>query len=393
MDFLIGVGSTIGFLILAIFLLMVMITIHELGHYLAGKIFGFKIYEFSIGMGKPLYQRKNKKTDEVFSIRMIPVGGYCAFGEDDATKPDSDPNSFNNKAPWKRLIVLFSGAFFNFVSAIIFAVVLLSLAGYGRVGMVGSQFQDRDFPDDPEARITLTQILNNENNTNGFVFTDEMYIKSIKGEGMTVLSITGSAGAILSDTKEGDNVELVVINQDGTNESIVTITGITERQWGALSNMGYAVPPNDDVYHNFGGALLQAVPFTFEIAGLIFEILFDLFTGQLGMDSIGGTVATVSVMGDAIGQALSGGFINAMVQIMFLLTLISINLAVFNWLPIPSLDGARMVFVIIEWIRGKPIDRNLESKIHMIGILCLFAFVIFADVFWIFNSLGMAMLL
>lgn len=389
---LVSVLQTVGYLALAIALLMLMITIHEFGHYITAKIFHFKIYEFSIGMGKALYQKK-KKSGEVFSIRLIPLGGYCSFGEDDTSKPDTDPDSFNNKAPWKRLIVLFSGAFFNFLSAIIFAVVLLSLVGYGRVLSVGTVFLNRDYGtvEGASETISLTEILNSPDNTEGFTFTDEMMIESINGKRMNLLPTTG-ASTILQNTKEGDVVELVVILADNTTAS-VKINGITERQWAALGNAAYALPPNEHVYHNVGGALLKAVPFSFEIAGMVLQILGQLVTGQLGMNAIGGTVATVSVMGDAIGQALSGGFVNAVAQICFLITLISINLAVFNWLPIPSLDGARMVFVIIEWIRKKPINRELEAKIHMIGIICLLAFVVFADIFWIFNNLGMHMLL
>ena len=156
-----GIFQTIGYLALAVLLLMLMITIHEFGHYITAKILKFKIYEFSIGMGKPIY-KKTKKNGEIFAIRMIPVGGYCSFGEDDVSKPDTDPDSFNNKAPWKRLIVMFSGAFFNFLSAIIFAVVLLSLMGYGRVANVGTTFMNKDHETDPSQpeKITLAEILN-----------------------------------------------------------------------------------------------------------------------------------------------------------------------------------------------------------------------------------------
>lgn len=399
MSQLVSILQTVGYLALAVVLLMLMITIHEFGHYITAKILKFKIYEFSIGMGKALYQKK-RKSGEVFSIRLVPLGGYCSFGEDDTSLDDTDPDSFNNKAPWKRLIVLFSGAFFNFLSAILFAVILLSLVGYGRVLSVGTTFLNRDYgvKEGASETITLTEILNEnpekiqaENIQDGFIFTDDMYIESINGKKMNLLPTTG-AGTILQKAKEGDEVKLVVIFADKSTAN-VTINGITERQWAALGNAGYALPPNEHVYHNVGGALLKAVPFSFEIAGMVLKILGQLVTGQLGMNAIGGTMATVSVMGDAIGQALSGGALNAIAQISFLITLISINLAVFNWLPIPSLDGARMVFVIIEWIRKKPINRDLEAKIHMIGIICLIGFVIFADIFWIVNNLGMHMLL
>ena len=390
--------QTVGYLALAILLLMLMITIHEFGHYITAKMLHFKVYEFSIGMGKQIY-KKVKKNGEIFSIRLIPVGGYCSFGEDDPNIPDTDPDSFNNKAPWKRLIVLFSGAFFNFLSAIIFAVILLSLVGYGRVVNVGTVFNNRDYGvvEGASETITLTEILNTPNNAilgdgTEFTFTDEMRIESISGQKMNLMPTTG-ASTILQNTKEGGNVNLVVIMPDQKERVAVTIQSITERQWAAIGNAGYDLPPDEGVYHNFGGALLKSVPFSFEIAGMVLQILGQLVTGQLGMNAIGGTVATVSVMGSSIGQALALPVDMAFAQICFLITLISINLAVFNWLPIPSLDGARMVFVIIEWIRGKPINRNLEAKIHMIGIICLMGFVVFADLFWVINSLSMHLLL
>lgn len=392
--------QTVGYLALAILLLMLMITIHEFGHYITAKILKFKIYEFSIGMGKPLY-KKVKKNGEIFAIRMIPVGGYCSFGEDDTELPDIDPNSFNNKEPWKRLIVMFSGAFFNFLSAIVFAVVLLSLMGYGRVANVGTTFFNKDHETDPNQpeNITLATILNLDNkvidtNNQSFTFNEEMLIEAVNDTSMNIFTGTST---VLENTHLGDDVKLSVTWKNDTGEIVqqnVVLKNISERQWNALSNAGYSLPLNDKIYHNVGGAILKAVPFSFEVAGMIFNILGKLVTGQLGMNAIGGTVATVSTMGSSIGAAISSSSVDIVfAQIFYLLTLISINLAVFNWLPIPSLDGARMVFVIVEWIRGKPINRALEAKIHTIGIICLLGFVILADVFWIFNNLSLHFLL
>ncbi len=408
MSQILSVLQTVGYLALAVLLLMLMITIHEFGHYITAKILKFKIYEFSIGMGKPIY-KKTKKNGEIFAIRMIPVGGYCSFGEDNTEIPDTDPNSFNNKAPWKRLIVMFSGAFFNFLSAIIFAVILLSLMGYGRVANVGTTFLNKDHETDPAEpeTITLARILNEKGGEmvdadgNKFIIqydaedeTKQMYIESVNGKSMNLFTGTST---ILDNTHVGDDVTLLVAWENETGEIIkeqVTLHDISSRQWAALSNTSYSLPLGDKIYHNVGGAILKAVPFSFEIAGMVLKILWQLVTGQLGMNAIGGTVATVSVMGSSIGQAITSFSADvAFAQIFYLLTLISINLAVFNWLPIPSLDGARMVFVIIEWIRGKPINRELEAKIHTIGIICLLGFVIFADVFWVFNNLAFSLLL
>ena len=404
MSQLLGILQTVGYLALAVLLLMLMITIHEFGHYITAKILKFKIYEFSIGMGKPIY-KKTKKNGEIFAIRMIPVGGYCSFGEDDVSKPDTDPDSFNNKAPWKRLIVMFSGAFFNFLSAIIFAVVLLSLMGYGRVANVGTTFLNKDHETDPSKpeNITLAEILNIDEKAvdadgNKFIFkyeeNNQMLIETVNGQSMNLFTGTST---ILEDAHIGDDVNLKVVWKNEAGEIVkenVTLKNISSRQWAALSNAAHSLPLDDKIYHNVGNAILKAVPFSFEIAGMIFEILGQLVTGQLGMNAIGGTVATVSVMGSSIGDAITSQSVDiAFAQVFYLLTLISINLAVFNWLPIPSLDGARMVFVIIEWIRGKPINRELEARIHTIGIICLLGFVVFADVFWVFNNLSFKLLL
>ena len=120
-----GFLGYIMYLAIALLILMLMVTIHEFGHYIAGKIFKFKINEFSIGFGKAIYS-KQLKNGEIFSIRVVPLGGYCAFeGEDEDESKSTSEKAFNKEAWWKRLIVLFNGAFFNIVSAVIFSFILL----------------------------------------------------------------------------------------------------------------------------------------------------------------------------------------------------------------------------------------------------------------------------
>lgn len=120
----------IGYIIVALLGLMVMIVIHELGHYLAGKALGFKIDEFALGFGPAIFKRTNKKNGEVFSIRPFPIGGFCAFHGEDEEGAD-DEGAFNKQKPWKRLIVLFSGALFNFLSAIL--IITIYFTAYGQI--------------------------------------------------------------------------------------------------------------------------------------------------------------------------------------------------------------------------------------------------------------------
>ena len=122
-----SVMTTVGYVLVAILVLLVMITVHELGHYIAGKIFKFKIEEFAIGFGPKIF-KKQKKNGEIFSIRLIPLGGFCSFGGED--KESDGPNDFNNKKPWQRIIVLVAGAFMNYLLSVI--IICATFGAYGR---------------------------------------------------------------------------------------------------------------------------------------------------------------------------------------------------------------------------------------------------------------------
>ena len=184
-----------GYILLAIVVLLFMVMIHELGHYVAGKILKFKINEFSVGFGPKLLQ-KTKKNGEKITLRALPLGGYCAFeGEDE--EGNETPEAFNNQKPWKRLIVLFSGAFFNFLSGIIFSFILLFANGYDLIQVnnmdttsinygylqtqdvvVGINNQDIDFVDDESLNVLITRYVKDNYNsyTGGNIAEEYSYV-------------------------------------------------------------------------------------------------------------------------------------------------------------------------------------------------------------------------
>ncbi len=346
--FLSNFFTKFGTILIALALLMLMITIHELGHYTAGKLLKFKINEFAIGFGKSIFS-KTTKSGEKFSVRLIPLGGFCAFeGEDE----DSDnPLAFNAQAPWKRLVVLFSGALFNFVSAIIFSVALLAVVGSG-----------------------IPEVTSVEGPNSAVLFETDIVLKvdgvrpSFLNGGFSQLTQHVEEGeqATLTIKRDGEVLDVIVYKnhritipadaENGVEEQEVVIFGVTTKF----------------LDYSFGESLLKAVPFTFEMAGDFIAILGKLVIGQFGLRDIGGPITTINVIANASAVSL--------LNLLLLLPLISVNLAVFNLLPIPALDGARMVFVLIEMVRGKPINRELEGKIHMIGLLFLFSLVILVDV-------------
>lgn len=357
------VMSWVGYIAIAILALMFMVVIHELGHYLAGKLLKFKIVEFSIGFGPTFkfLKHRSKKTGELFAIRPIPLGGYCNFEDEDSASDSA--TAFNNQAPWKRIIVLFSGAFFNFVSALI--IITLFFTFYGQIL--------------PSVRVIYPDSANSS------VLQVGDTILRVNGKQMNVL-MTEDVSALLSKT--GDSAELVILrdgkrmkvtvtksdytlgeyNEDGTFEITRDEDGNPETFHGF--GIGTVISP---IRLNFFQALGRSFSFMFFLVYKIFAILGQLVTGKLALNNVGGPITTIQV----ISEAASGGF----AMLSYVVCLISANLAVMNLLPLPALDGSRIVFCFIEWIFKKPVNKKVEGAIHAVGLFLLFGFAIFADIF------------
>lgn len=363
----VSVLTTIGYIVLAILVLMFMIVIHELGHYTAGKIFKFKINEFSIGFGKAIFSKKTKG-GEVFSIRLVPLGGYCAFeGEDADGKTEGD---FNSQAWWKRLIVLFSGAFFNFLSAIIFSIFLLTFvsSGYSQI---------TDYNADTTGKI---QGINYVQGETLYLMENDIILKV---NGTQTRFLNGGFSKLIADASDNDTdtiiltIERVVAGKKQRLDIPVKKHAV-DKDGNPITEEG--VKPEDYLLgiqtthhtYSFGKALYMSVPVTCQMGIDCLAVLGKLMIGEYGLKDIGGPLTTI----DTIASASQMNILN----LLLLAPLIAVNLAVFNWLPIPALDGARMVFVLIEAIRKKPISRELEGKIHTIGLFILFGFVILVDI-------------
>lgn len=337
--------NSVFYIFIAFLILMFMVTIHELGHYISGKALGFKINEFAIGMGPKIYSR-TAKSGEIFSIRALPLGGFCAFEGEENESPDS--RAFNEQAPWKRLITLASGAVFNFVSAILIVIIAFSCFG-DYLPVINTVYETS--PNYAEQKLQVGDV-----------------IVSIEGQelllAMDLSRYIAKAPDNMTVTVKR-NGELITIQNVKKGEYIVD--GTTYFGWGVglLTN-------TERTQYSFGQAVMRSVPYCIRVGGYVLETLGGLLTGLIGLDQIGGPITTI----DITRQVASSGIAN----ILFLITLISVNLAVFNLLPVPALDGSKIIFVIIEWIRGKPINRKIEGYIHLVGIICLLLFAVFIDV-------------
>ena len=360
------VMETIGYVLLALLALVVMVVIHELGHYLAAKSLKFKVVEFGIGFGPRIFKWTNPRNGEIFSIRPIPLGGFCQFvGEDEVS---DNPDAFDNQPAWKRLIVLFSGAFFNLVSA--WVIITFFFTFYGQIlPTVGQLYPDAD-------------------GTYEHVLQEGDAILRVDGKQVNVL-MPEDASALLS--KAGDTAELVVL-RDGKKVKL-TVSKSTFLS-GTYDENGNFVPATDDAgnvvtYRGFGfGSVIRTVKlnfftslgrsfsFMFFLVYKILAILGMLITGKIGLENAGGPITTIGV----ISEASRGGA----AMLSYVVCLISANLAVMNLLPLPALDGSRMVFCLIEMIFRKPVNKKIEAAIHTVGFFAILGFAIFADIFrWI----------
>ncbi|MBE7084139.1 MAG: hypothetical protein E7373_06045 [Clostridiales bacterium] len=356
--------SYVGYIALAVLVLLVMITVHELGHYLSGKILGFGIEEFAIGFGPKLFSKK-KKDGEIFSVRLLPIGGFCAFKGEDADS--DDPTAFNNKKPWQRIIVLISGAFMNYVLALLIIVTMFGV--YGQSALMTYAVEDPTPIYTAEQSFQNRDVIIKANGENIYLTTDLMGAIKDKEQGELIPFTVRRAGKdveiiikLRSDTKFAnleDNVRLA---------KSLGIKYTTDEQ-GNLTAMGFATT---GLKLGFFRTIAMSFEYSFKLALSIFMVLGQLITGALGISSIGGTVTTISVTATAVKV---GGIRN----LLNIASFIGVNLAVFNLLPIPALDGCRVVFTAIEGIRKKPISRRVEGLIHTVGFALILMFAIFID--------------
>lgn len=367
---------TFLYILLAIVVLLFMVLVHELGHYIAGKILKFKITEFSIGFGKAIFSHTSQKTGEKFSLRIFPLGGYCSFyGEEEDGK--GDEQSFNNQKPWKRIIVFLAGVTMNFITAIIFSWILLCTVGY-------------DTP----------QIIGYSNNINVGVFEEGDIVRSVDGTKIDFAFGDTFNSAITKQKQEAkefyesdDYLEgsrysfRMVVTRDNENVELIVavvpynITQIDEETGESVTITAYVIGLESDVAgkvcttayrYGFFEGLGRSFSMAFGFAWVVLKSLWMLITFQIPITEMGGTITTIATMAEYSQQNLA--------NMLIFIPLISANLAVFNLLPFPALDGAHVLFTTIEWIRRKPINRKVENTIHFVGICIIFAFVILVDI-------------
>lgn len=318
--------------IYAIILFVLLIFPHELGHFVVAKAVGVKVNEFAFGMGPALFQREKGET--LYSIRLIPIGGYCAMeGENEES---DNPRSFNNKPGWAKISVLVAGAGMN----VLIAVLAMTIVA----GVVGNP------------TTTIDQVEKDSPAYEAGILANDKIIAIDD----TIIEDWNDVGTAIETSPK--TVDITVI-RNGQEETL-SVTPIQ------AEDGRYIIGVTATVSHNPATALINGLKSTWNMTMMMFISLEMLITGDVPASDIAGPVGIVSMVGDTTSY---GWY-----YFVSLVALMSINLAIINLLPLPALDGGRILFVFIRKITGKMISDDLEGRIHMIGMLLLFALMIFA---------------
>ena len=331
MDIFATVLSFIG----ALLFIGIIIMVHELGHYSIGRACNIKVVEFAIGFGPKI--KKWVKNDIIYSVRWILLGGFTKFyGEDEEL---DDKLAFNNQPAGRRALTIAAGPVFNIVFALLLVIVVLCAFGE-YVPAVGAVWEDSPAE---AAGLEVGDIITE---MNGVEMDFYMEAEMAQSEA------------------SGDTMEITVL-RDGEEISMSIPLQYYEEYDRDMAGFQYGP---QRAYFGFFEAIALSFKWMYLLVKETLLAIFGLLGGQ-GTENAMGIVGMVSVLGEAIRSSLE--------YVLRLGVAISVSLAVFNILPLPALDGGRLVFIAIEKVFKKPVPRNIEGVIHFIGFALFFVLVIF----------------
>lgn len=348
-----GIWSSAWPIAVAILLFLVMIVIHELGHFTAAKLLGVRVNEFSVGFGPAIFKKQGKET--LYALRLVPFGGFCAMeGEDEES---GDPRAFCNKSAWRRFIIVAAGAIFNIIFGFILAACIV-------------------IPQEIYTSTTVSRFGEGAVSSaeGGLMIGDE--ILKINGRGVN----TGYEMSYNFTNIKGDTVAV------GTSDSEKTVDAVTlqmvVRRNGekiTLEKVPFAFVEQDGIRYvkidffvqpierTFLSAIAETAKTTVSYMKIVLWSLIDLLSGKYGLSAMGGPVAVTGTLSEAAKMGLG--------SLLPMLCLITINLGVFNLLPVPALDGGRLFFILAEMVFRKPIAKKYEPYVHAAGLILLLGLI------------------
>lgn len=345
-----SVWSTLWPILVAILIFGIIVIIHEFGHFFFAKLFKVKVNEFSLGFGPALFKKKKGETQ--YSVRAIPFGGYCAMeGEDEESE---DPRAFHSKKVWQRMIIVAAGAVNNLILGFLLVAIMLSINGtFLTTEIIGF------YPGAPSAQSGLQK-------------NDE------------ILSVDGRRVYCASDLSymmmiSSDNTLDMVVRRNGEKVTLNNVAFATQEIDGkTYIAVDFGVKQEEVTIKKPLQSIKNTFKETFSTGRVVWMSLKDLIGGRFGMNELMGPVGVVSTVGDTVSQAVSSEDSSVDVSFLFyMMAMITINLGIVNLLPLPALDGGRLVFMIYELIFRKPVPAKYEGWVHAIGFALLMLLIVF----------------
>ena len=316
---------------------LVLIIIHEFGHFIAAKLCGVRVNEFAVGFGPKLFKKTVGET--TYSVNLVPFGGYCAMEGEEETS--ADQRAFCNKSPLKRLFIVANGAIFNIILGVILvAITLVPSAKFASTTVA-------KFAEDAVSISSGLKVGDEIIKVDGrriFTTQDLSYSFSAVDDGAVDMTVLRNGKKV-----ELKNVEFATSQIDGINYINVDfyVKGIEKTPLSFIS---------------------QTVNSTIANCRVVWFSLIDLITGKFGISQMSGPVGITAVIGNVAAANLF--------NVLPIMALITINLGIFNLLPLPALDGGRILFILIELITKKPVPQKYESWVHTAGLIILLGFML-----------------
>lgn len=331
-------------IILAILLFSAIVIFHELGHFTLAKLNGIRVDEFSLGLGKTLFGKQIGETK--FSVKLLPFGGACMMGEDDAE--DVLDGSFNSKSVWARMSVIVAGPVFNFIMALAFATIIIAWIGYDAPVVAGVE----------QGYAAAEQGMKSGD-----------VIKKLNGKNVHLWKEISLANLMNFDAEP---MELTY--ERAGKETTITLEPRQLKEDYA-PRMGF-YSSGEYTKANFFESVQYGVYTLKYWIHYTFESIKMLCTGKIGFNQLSGPIGIMNKVDDIYKEASPEGWQIILLNLLNLAVFISANLGVMNLLPIPALDGGRLVFLLIEAIRGKRIAPEKEAMVNEIGFRLLMALMI-----------------
>lgn len=329
---------------------------HELGHFLFAKKAGVYIYEFSIGMGPQLFKWKSKKDETMYSIRLLPIGGFVQMAGEEIDPDENIPKEkrMQSKTWLQRFSIMIAGIFFNFVLAIVLLFV---------VGLINGT----------PKKETYIGVIDKNSSAYNAGLRENFEILQVNGKKVSTKDIL-SLELIANVKKE---VEIKYKDENG-NVEIAKFKADTVDENGT-TNYKYGFSLINQKQRGFFSSIKYAFTKTIELIEYMFFVIWYLITGKISLTNLSGPIGIFTMVGETAKEGL--------INLVYLMAIISVNVGFINFLPLPAFDGGRILFLIIEKIKGSPVNPKIENIIHTVGLgllMLLMVFITYNDILRIF---------